>query len=65
MATIKQIYINAGTLLRSELFICPNKRVYGKVRENIERLVMEEKMYKWNDEATKEFIDKIFLMEVN
>jgi len=58
MATIKQIYINAGTLLRTD------RKTYENVRENIERLVMKEKMYKWDSEATKEFIDKIFLVEV-
>ena len=58
MATVKQIYINAGTLLRTD------RKTYENVRENIERLVMKEKIYKWNDEATKEFIDKICLVEV-
>jgi len=58
MTTIKQIYANAGTLLRTD------RKVYEMVRENIERLVMKEKIYKWDSEATKEFIDKIFLVEV-
>jgi len=57
MATVKQLYINAGTLLRTD------RKTYENVRENIERLVMKEEKYKWNEEATKEFIDKIFLME--
>ena len=56
MTTIKQLYINAGTLLRTD-------KVYGMVRENIERLVMKEEKYKWNEEATKEVIDRIFLNE--
>jgi len=55
MITIKQIYENAGMLMRKD-------RTYEKVRENIERLVMKEKIYKWNGEATKEFIDMIFIM---
>ena len=38
-------------------------RTYEKVRENIEILVMKNKLYKWNGEATKEFIDAIFLMD--
>jgi len=58
MATIKQIYINAGTLLRTD------RKTYEKVRDNIEQLVMKDKLYKWNDEAKKEFIDRVFLMEV-
>jgi len=58
MATIKQIYINAGTLLRTDF------KTYERVRGNIERLVMEEKEYKWDDEATKDFINRIFLVEV-
>ena len=36
-------------------------KTYENVRENIERLVMKEKIYKWNGEATKEFIDMIFI----
>jgi len=55
MTTIKQIYVNAGTLLRRD------RKTYEKVRENIERLVMKEKIYKWDGEATKEFIDMIFI----
>ena len=55
MNTVKQIYENAGMLMRRD-------KTYGKVRENIERLVMKEKLYKWNGEATKEFIDIIFIM---
>ena len=58
MATVKQLYINAGTLLRTD------RKIYGMVRENIERLVMKEEKYKWNEEATQEFIDRVFLMEV-
>ena len=57
MTTIRQIYVNAGTLLRRD------RKTYEKVRENIEQLVMGEKIYKWNGEATKEFIDMIFIME--
>ena len=56
MTTIRQIYVNAGTLLRRD------RKTYEKVRENIEQLVMGEKIYKWNGEATKEFIDMIFIM---
>jgi len=55
MNTVKQIYENAGTMMRSD-------RTYEKVRENIERLVMREKLFKWNGKATKEFIDMIFIM---
>ena len=55
MATVKQIYENAGTLMRRD-------KTYEKVRENIERLVMKEKTYKWDGEATKEFIDMLFIM---
>jgi len=58
MTTVKQLYINAGTLLKTD------RKTYEMVRENIERLVMKKGMYKWNDEATKEFIDRIFLVEV-
>ena len=54
--TVKQIYENAGTMMRFD-------RTYEKVRENIETLVMKNKLYKWNGEATKEFIDAIFLMD--
>ena len=55
MITINQLYENAGMLMRRD-------KTYEKVRENIERLVMKEKIYKWNGEATKEFIDMIFIM---
>ena len=56
MNTIRQIYENAGTLMRID-------KTYEKVREDIEILVMEKRMYKWNDEATKEFIDNILTQE--
>jgi len=55
MLTVKQIYENAGMLMRFD-------RSYEKVRENIETLVMKKKLYKWDGEATKEFIDTIFLI---
>ena len=55
MKTVKQIYENAGMMMRVD-------RTYEMVRENIERLVMKEKLYKWNGGATKEFIDMIFIM---
>ena len=55
MNTVKQIYENAGMMMRFD-------RSYEKVRENIETLVMKKKLYKWDGEATKEFIDAIFLI---
>jgi len=40
MLTVKQIYENAGMMMRFD-------RSYEKVRENIETLVMKKKLYKW------------------
>jgi len=56
MITINQVYENAGMLMKSDRF-------YERVRNNIEKL-MSEGVYKgWNSEATKEFMDCLFLMD--
>lgn len=54
--TIKQIYEAAGSLMN---FGEKADKIYRKVRENIERLVMVERKYNWKDEASKEFMDEI------
>jgi hypothetical protein len=55
MTTIRQVYENAGMLMKKDRF-------YEKVRENIELLMMNKIYCGWDSKATKEFIDCIFVM---
>ena len=54
MATINQIYVRAGSLMKLD-----KSNTYRMVRRNIEKLVFQGK-YKWYEEATKEFMDEVF-----